>query len=53
MTQIVHFYGQNFTFYCALGVSPCSRVEKVCNEPSTFLYPTLDRGKWSVTRPTT
>jgi len=40
-------------FYCALGVSPCSRVGKVYNEHDTFLYPTLDRGKWSVTRSTT
>jgi hypothetical protein len=37
----------------ALGVSPRSRVGKVCNEHYTFLYPTLDGEKWSVTRSTT
>jgi len=45
MTQILDFYGQTCTFYCALGVSLRRRVGKVCIEHYTFLYPTLDRVK--------
>jgi hypothetical protein len=53
MTQILYIYGQNSTYYCVLGVSSCRHVGKVCNEYNTFLHPTLDRRKWSVTLSTT
>ena len=53
MKQSLDIYGQNCTYYCFSGVSTCSRVGKVCNEHCTFLYPTLDRGKLSVTLSTT